>query len=123
MHDGSRIEPRRTIDRVLFGSKVPLVPGMEAVYQRIVQRELCRLKVEDQFYPLGAAANYGLLYIILRAVSDFSLKKVVELGAGQTSLVLKSLVAAGALHADVYTVEHDPHWAERIGRSVSHSMI
>jgi len=65
---------------------------MESVYQEIVQRELNRWKIEDNFYPVGGAANYSLFYIILRTVADFPLKKVVELGAGQTSLLLDALV-------------------------------
>ena len=65
---------RNTIDRVVFGTD-PLVPAMEGVYQQLVQRDLSRLQIGNDFYPLAGAANYGLLYVLLRAICNFHLKK------------------------------------------------
>lgn len=95
---------------------------MEAVYQRLVCRDLARLQLDDVFYPVGSAANYGLFYVILRAALEFPLARVVELGAGQTSLLLDALARKQLLRAQISTLEHDEQWAARIAARVSHAV-
>lgn len=103
-------------------SRLPLSSALEPVYQGLVCRDLARLKIEDSFYPVGSAANYGLFYIILRAAIDFRFERVVELGAGQSSLLLDALARKELLHAEVRTFEHDEQWAARIAASVGHTV-
>jgi hypothetical protein len=100
-----------------------LAPERECIYQEIVRRDLARFKVDDVFYPLGWAANYGLFYLILRASIEFEFNEVVELGAGQSSLLLDGLSRANVLKANIRTVEHNSHWAEEIGAKVSHAVV
>lgn len=95
---------------------------MEAVYQTLVCRDLARLQLDDVFYPVGSAANYGLFYLILRAVIEFPFARVVELGAGQTSLLFDALARKQLLRARISTFEHDEQWAARIAARVGHSV-
>jgi hypothetical protein len=114
---------KRFIYRLIFGSRIPTIPAMESVYQRIFERDLTILKLDaPRFYPVGSAANYGLLYIILRSAQDFPVKEVLELGAGQTSFLLNMLVDSGVMKATVRTIEHDNEWAGRVSAGVSHQI-
>lgn len=96
---------------------------MEPVYQRLVERDLDRLGIEDEFYAVGSAGNYSLFYVILRAVREFAPARILDLGAGQTSVLLDRLVKANQLDADIVTVEHDDHWAEHIATIVNHLVV
>jgi hypothetical protein len=115
---------RYTIDRVIFGDKSnQLAPYMEPVYQQLACRDLARRGIDDLFYPVGGAANYGLFYIILRITADFPIKEVVELGAGQTTLLFDALAKVKALKGNITTIEHDKLWADTIASKVSHQVI
>ncbi|MGC9587630.1 UNVERIFIED_CONTAM: hypothetical protein PVV62_27635, partial [Salmonella enterica subsp. enterica serovar Rissen] len=46
-------------------------PGLEAIYRDLFLRELKLLGEEDRFFPTGGAANYSLLYLILRIGVEF----------------------------------------------------
>ncbi|MBR0797151.1 hypothetical protein JQ615_17300 [Bradyrhizobium jicamae] len=112
---------KQLIHRLDAGSRSA---SMESVYQRIFERDLASINSAGiRFYPVGSAANYGLLYILLRAALDYPLGEVLELGAGQTSLLLDLMKKAGVLKSTVRTLEHDKTWADRISASVSHEVI
>lgn len=113
---------RRAAGRPAFVPRPPLTPAMEAVYQGLVGRDLARLQLDDVFYPVGSAANYGLFYVILRAALEFPFARVVELGAGQTSLLLDALARKQLLRAQISTFEHDEEWAARIAPRVAHTV-
>jgi hypothetical protein len=74
------------------------------------------------FYPVGAAANYGLFYVLIRAAIELPIQQVLELGAGQSSILLDSLWKAGVMKGKILTVEHDDAWAELFSGAVSHSI-
>jgi hypothetical protein len=95
-------------------------PALEPVYQHLFERDLKSLELADTFYPVGAAANYGLLYLVLRAAKSFSFQQVVELGAGQTTLLIDALRRNGTLKAGALTIEHDADWAAKLSATVEH---
>jgi hypothetical protein len=97
-------------------------PEMESVYQRIFERDLEQIGAENKFYPVGNAANYGLLYFILRAAREVKPSSILELGAGQTSLLFEELRRCGLISANVLTIEHDPTWATYVRARVSHEV-
>jgi predicted O-methyltransferase YrrM len=97
-------------------------PALEVVYQRLFSRDLKRVGIEDVFYPLGSSANYSLLYVILRVALDFKPRNVLDIGCGQTTLLLSSLRDRGMV-GQVTTLEHDPDWASEIAPLVSHAVI
>jgi hypothetical protein len=96
---------------------------MEAVYQNLVRRDLAKLGIEDDFYPVAGAANYGLLYLLVRFAKEFPIKEILELGAGETTRLLNALTKSGALSATVVSLEHNSDWATRIGGSVRHEIV
>jgi hypothetical protein len=100
-----------------------VTPGLEVVYQNMVKRDLDALGIVDNFYPVGFAATYGLFYIVIRAAQTWKLGNTVELGAGQSSLLLTRLQEAGRIEGSITTIEHDPEWAERIEAQVRHTVI
>jgi len=68
-------------------------------------------------YPVGGAANYGLLYLLTRIVMEDRVGSVLEAGAGQSTLLLNAL-ARHRGDMRVVTLEHDSGWADRM-RSLS----
>jgi hypothetical protein len=98
-------------------------PAMEAVYRDLFLRELRSVGIEDVFYPVGASGNHSLLYFITRCLRDLPVKHILELGAGQSTLLISKLRAA--LHADfdVATIEHDSGWADKIQAQIGHPLI
>jgi len=97
---------------------------MEIVYRDLFLRELRKVGVEDDFFPVGSAANHSLLYLITRCSAELPISKVLEFGAGQTSLLLDRLTAR--LHertVDITTIEQDQFWARKIGQQVRHPVI
>jgi hypothetical protein len=89
------------IQRIATRGLGPTKPGLEAVYQRIFERDLEQVGATNKFYPVGNAANYGLLYFILRVVREVQPSSILELGAGQTSLLFEELRQCGLTSANV----------------------
>lgn len=114
MQNRSVVKPlvARTLQKVNRQSLT--VPSMEPVYQRLVERDLQRAGIPDEFYPVGAAANYSLLYLILRIAFEFHPASVLDIGAGQSSILWSRLLKAGTVRR-VLTVEDNAEWASVIG--------
>ncbi|WP_174298606.1 hypothetical protein [Sphingomonas bacterium] len=97
-------------------------PALEVIYRDLFLRELARLGEEDRFFPTGAAANHGLLYLILRIGAEFRPRAVLDVGAGQSTLLWDALHRRG-LVGEVVTLEEDPEWGARIGAQVAHDVL
>lgn len=97
-------------------------PGLEAIYRDLFLRELRLLGDEDRFFPTGGAANYSLLYLILRIGVEFRPDSVLDVGAGQSSLLWAMLQRRG-LVGEVLTLENDPEWGDRIAAQVTHEVL
>lgn len=100
-----------------------LEPAMEGVFRDIFLRDLRRMGLEDRYYPLSGAANHSLLYLLLRTIGECAPRRVLELGAGQTTLLLDAVSATMPQPMDITTVEHDPEWAAHIQANVSHRVV
>jgi predicted O-methyltransferase YrrM len=94
--------------------------GREIIYQNIVHRDLDRLGITAPFYPIRSAASYSYLYLLLRLVQDHRSLRVLELGAGQSTLLLNAFIDGQVER--VTTLEHDADWAARIGDQVRTTM-
>jgi hypothetical protein len=110
--------------RRVTGEPCPFAPqpALEAIYRDLFLRELGRLGEEDRFFPVGGAANYSLLYLILRIGTEFQPESVLDVGAGQSSLLWSMLHRRG-LVGDVLTLENDADWGARIGAQVDHRVL
>jgi hypothetical protein len=96
-------------------------PALEVIYRDLFLRELARMGEEDRFFPTGGAANYSLLYLILRIGLEFKPASVLDIGAGQSSL-LWSMLRRHGLVGSVLTLESDREWAQRIGDQIDHEV-
>ncbi len=97
-------------------------PEFEAVYQRIFDRDVERLGIANEFYPLNSAANYSLMYLVSRLLQTFAFAHVVELGAGQTTLLIDAFRKRGILTGSVVTLEHDEGWRKLVQEKVAHEV-
>ena len=98
-------------------------PHMEIVYRELLLQELARANVPDRFYPVGGAANHSLLYVIARIMNELDVRNVVELGAGETTILLDRMRRATGRDCMIRTVEHDASWVDRIRSQVEHSVV
>jgi hypothetical protein len=71
----------------------------------------------DDFYPVGGAANYSLLYSIFRIAKELRPSSVLDIGAGQSSVLWSRLVDLGWVRK-LLTVEDNERWAETIRAQV-----
>ena len=95
--------------------------GQELLYERNFAHALDRFGLENRYYATEGSASFSLLYLLLRAVTELPLKYVVELGCGQTSLLLDALQQVQPLQT--VSLEHDPEWARRIQAQVEHPVV
>src|SRR5262249_15216506 len=85
--------------------------------------DIGRAGLDDVFYPVGSAANYSLLYLVWRCVRDLPITSVLELGAGQSTLLLDKARPKLANRFGVRTIEHDEFWANAGAANVSHEVV
>lgn len=107
----------RWLERPLAWCSRTLAPaamlyGRELVYQNIVHRDLKRLGIDQPLYAVGGAANYSYIYLLLRACIELPVRNVLELGVGQSTLLLDALSKRRGF--SVTGLEHDAGWARRI---------
>ena len=94
----------------------------EVYYQNLVHYNLRALNLPRfPLFPVKAASNYSLLHLLLRLISETDCNAVLEVGAGQTSLLLNALKALKP-ELSVLTLEADADWAQRIGQMVDHKV-
>lgn len=82
----------------------------EALFQGIVERDLRRLAVQADFYPVGGAACYSLLYLLIRILTENRIQSIVELGSGESTRLIDRIRAPDAQHV---CYEHDASWHTR----------
>jgi len=81
-------------------------------------RELRAIGLEDVYHPVKGAANYSLLYVVIRIVRELGPKSILELGAGETTRLLSALIDKGLTH-NVDTIEGSEYWANRISNAAT----
>lgn len=118
-----KVNERLHIVNSLMWSANSTRPSMEIVYRELFLRDLAKLGLEDRYYPVGWAANHSLLYLITRCFAELPVRQVLELGAGQSSILLSQLNDRLKRGAVITTVEHDRLWADRIQSQVSHRVL
>lgn len=118
-----KVHERFNIVNSLMWAASTTKPSMEVVYRELFLRDLARLGLDDLYYPVGWAANHSLMYLIARCFIELPVVNVLELGAGQSSILLSQLNDRLKRDATIMTVEHDPQWADRIQRQVKHRVV
>lgn len=72
-------------------------------------------------YPVNSAANYSLLYSIFRCITECGCTSVLELGAGQSSIMIDAVNVNNQLK--VLSVETNAFWASKIQSQVKHEVV
>jgi hypothetical protein len=98
-------------------------PAQEEIYQYLFTRDLRAIGIEDNFYPVGSAANYSLLYLVLRCLRELRFTGVLELGCGQTTLLIDQVRRRLGLDCRVTSIEHDAFWARSMAAKVGHEIV
>src|SRR5918996_1268758 len=83
----------------------------ELIYQQIFERACADAGVRNTFYPVGPAANYTLLYLLFRVIRENRLETIVELGSGQSTILIDRIKPPGTRHV---CYEDDPYWFDRV---------
>jgi hypothetical protein len=125
---GSRLDMRAKINKIRdivhsLSSKSKTEPSSEAIYHYLFTRDLRNIGIDDTFYPVGSAANYSLLYLILRCLRELNIANVLELGCGQSTLLIDKVKTKMNLSYDVCTVEHDDFWSKSMAQNVQHDIV
>jgi hypothetical protein len=68
-------------------------------------------------YPVGGAASYGLLYILVRSLREQSFANVLELGVGQTTTLLSAYSRCSGTR--ILSLDENASWADALGRECS----
>jgi hypothetical protein len=93
----------------------------ESFYRNLLMDAAAARSIKmPELYPIGGAANYTLLSLMFRICVQLPVHQVLELGAGQSSLLLDTLMEYRKGDMRVTTIEHDKAWAARIGARCSH---
>jgi hypothetical protein len=94
----------------------------ELLFWDVAQKSLARHGIDLPLAPFGGAASPAFLYLVLRALEDLPITRVLECGAGQTSLLLDAW-SHKVKPLEIVTLEDDPAWAARIKAQVTHEVI
>ncbi|MFP4333970.1 MAG: hypothetical protein ACLFQC_00715 [Wenzhouxiangella sp.] len=123
----TRLWVRRLVNPLLEKASLWIAPaaslqGRELLYQNIVHRDLDRLGIDDlPLYPVRSAATYSYLYLLLRLVQETGPLRILELGAGLSTVLLDLLRERFGL--ELTSLEHDGDWVERIRKQGAGAVI
>jgi hypothetical protein len=70
----------------------------EQIYQGIFAQQCARHGMTEVFYPVGAAASYSLMYLVTRILAELPVRRIVELGSGETTVLIDRLRHAEGTH-------------------------
>jgi hypothetical protein len=79
----------------------------ELGYQNLFDVQCRNRGIANDFYAVGAAASYGLMYLLFRVINEHPIDSVVEFGSGQTTLLIDRIKKPGTHHV---CYEHSPEW-------------
>lgn len=97
----------------------------DILYHQILRDSLISKDIKKPFYPVSDGANPSLLYLIARIMEEQEVSSVLELGGGQTTILLNELARISELK--VATLEHDKNWyeylAEKTDQDIYHAPL
>ena len=96
---------------------------LEPIYQRLFLRELASHGLSDKYTPVQSAANYSLLFILLQSVVRAQPAEILELGCGETTLLLDALRRSGVWRGNLTSIEHDRFWHKEISTRVETEIV
>lgn len=70
----------------------------EQIYQGIFRQQCEKFGVREVFHPVGAAASYSLLYLLTRVLTELPARRIVELGSGESTVLIDRLRSPDGSH-------------------------
>jgi predicted O-methyltransferase YrrM len=95
----------------------------ETMYHQCFLDMKASLGITRAFVPFKGAANASLLYLVARSLTELDLRDGLELGCGQSTLLMDGIVRNGASSMRLTSIENDPFWAEKIQKEVAHPVV
>lgn len=80
----------------------------EAIFQGLFNQQCLNYGLRNDFYPVGAAASYSLMYLIFRVIKEFQIHKIIELGSGQSTILIDRIKEVSCSHT---AYEQNSLWA------------
>jgi hypothetical protein len=95
----------------------PRIEGLHAeqIFQGIFHRQCDQFGIKEAFYPVGAAASYGLMYLLTRALTELPVRRIVEMGSGQSTILIDRLRSGEGAHV---AYEQNEFWAGSVAAQV-----
>ena len=87
--------------------------AQEWVYCRLLEKELSNLGIQNDFLPVKGASNYSLLYLLASLIWETRPKRVLELGCGQSTILVSRLCQKLKIENFV-SLDADSDWTSRI---------
>lgn len=98
-----------------------LAPAIdEGLYFQLFRDRLAAHGLPCPYRPFGAGANASLLFVLTRCIELHRPARVLELGAGQSTLLLDAL--SDIVPMEIVSIEGDPDWRRAIGGRVRHTV-
>ncbi len=125
----SGLRPSTVLKLTLFGfrnwlyRRVDHVNSHERLYAQVVNAyaQSHRL-VLPIINPVHGSASYGLLYALIRIVTEMPVSNILDVGAG-TSSVLLDVLLRDTDGVVVTSLESDAAWAARVAAKVNHDVL
>lgn len=105
----SKIIKRKLINFIQFNFQ-PRIESLHAenIFQGLFNQQCLNFGVRNDFYPVGAAASYSLMYLLTRIMKELPIRNVIEFGSGQSTVLIDRIKEAGCSHI---AYEQNTLWA------------
>jgi hypothetical protein len=88
----------------------------ETIFQGLFNQQCLNYRILNDFYPVGAAASYSLMYLLVRIVKELPIEKIIELGSGQTTVLIDRIKTELCSHT---AYEQNSIWANILRERLS----
>lgn len=106
----SKIVKKKILSFIQFNFQ-PRIEALhsESIFQGIFNQQCLNYGIRNDFYPVGAAASYSLMYLLVPIIKELPILKIVELGSGQSTLLIDRIKNKSCTHT---AYENNSVWAE-----------
>jgi len=94
----------------------------DILYDQMLTSNLANSGVCLTLYPVSDASNPSLLYLIARIVGEHDINRVLELGAGQSSLLFSEFTRIKS-DLEIMTLEDNKDWYNYLRDKVRHDIV
>lgn len=88
----------------------------ETIFQNLFNQQCLNYAVRNDFYPVGAAASYSLMYLLFRIFKELPIQKIIELGSGQSTILVDRIKDVSCIHI---AYEQNHFWANILRERLS----